>query len=88
MKGKGDRATHGSNVASRNNTRSTNKGSTDVRDDGAVKIGHDHDVELTRLRDKLHGSMRALLGQGTSKENVTTYVLSTIISLCSIPEDL
>lgn len=49
--------THASNVASGNNTRATNKGSANVGDDGTVQVGHDHDVELARTGNKLHGSV-------------------------------
>lgn len=46
--------TYASNVASWDDAWSTNKGGTDVRDNGTVQVGHDHDVELARTRDKLH----------------------------------
>ena len=45
-----------SDVGSRNNSRSSDKGSSDVGNDVSVKVGHDHDVELVRLGDKLHGA--------------------------------
>lgn len=44
------------NVATGNNTRPTDEGSADVGDDGAVQVGHDHDIELLRLGDELHGA--------------------------------
>lgn len=45
------------NVATRNDTWTADEGSTDVGDNSAVQIGHDHDVELLRLRYQLHGSV-------------------------------
>jgi hypothetical protein len=42
-------------VASRNDTGSTDKASSDVGEDTSVQVGHDHDIELLRPRDTLHG---------------------------------
>jgi len=50
----GDVAAH---VAARNNTGTTDKGSGDVGQDTTVQVGHDHDVELLRAADALHGSV-------------------------------
>jgi hypothetical protein len=46
--------TYASNVATRDNARTTNEGSTNVRDNRAVKVRHDHHVELAGLSHKLH----------------------------------
>ena len=50
----GNVATH---VASRNDTRATNKTSTNVGEDTSVQVGHNHDVKLLRARDALHGGV-------------------------------
>jgi hypothetical protein len=47
-------ATH---VATRDNTGTTNKGGTNVGQDTTVKVRHDHNVELLRTRDSLHGGV-------------------------------
>lgn len=41
-------------VASRHNTRSTDKPSADVGKDTTVQVRHDHDIELLWSRDALH----------------------------------
>jgi len=43
-----------SHVAARDNTRATDKGSTDVGEDAAVKVGGNEDVELLGPADALH----------------------------------
>jgi hypothetical protein len=50
----GDVATH---VASGDDTRATDKTSTNVGEDTSVQVGHDHDVKLLRARDALHGGV-------------------------------
>ena len=52
------RKTYPANVATRDDTGTTDKGGTDVRDDGTVQVRHDHDIELARARDKLHGTRK------------------------------
>jgi len=49
-----DVATH---VASGDDTRATDKTSTNVGEDTSVQVGHDHDVKLLRARDALHGGV-------------------------------
>jgi hypothetical protein len=44
-------------VAARDDTGATDEGSADVRHDGTVKVGHDHDIELLRLGNELHGGV-------------------------------
>lgn len=44
-------------VATRDNTGTTNKGSANVGQDTTVKVRHDHNVELLRTRDSLHGGV-------------------------------
>ena len=44
-------------VATGNNTRTTDEGGGDVGQDATVEVGHDHDVELLRPADALHGSV-------------------------------
>lgn len=46
-----------SHVGARNQTRATDKGSADVGENATVEVRHDHDVELLRPRDSLHGSI-------------------------------
>lgn len=46
-----------SHVAARNDTWTTDKTGTDVGQDTTVKVGHDHDVELLRTGDTLHGGV-------------------------------
>lgn len=46
-----------SHVGARNQTRATDKGSADVGENATVEVRHDHDVELLRSRDSLHGSV-------------------------------
>lgn len=43
-----------SHVAAGNDTGSTNKTSSDVGQDTAVKVGHHHDIKLLRSADTLH----------------------------------
>ena len=50
------RYTHTSNVATRDDTRSTDKSSTNVGNNGTVKVRHDHDVKLCWASDQLHGA--------------------------------
>lgn len=50
----GDVTTH---VATGNKTGSTNESGTDVGQDTSVKVGHDHNVELLRAGDGLHGGV-------------------------------
>tara|TARA_R110002003_G_scaffold97_20_gene7909 strand:- start:1360 stop:2286 length:927 start_codon:yes stop_codon:yes gene_type:complete len=50
----GDVAAH---VASWDDTRSTNKTSTNVGQNTSVQVGHDHDVKLLWPRDALHGGV-------------------------------
>ena len=52
----GDKQTHPSDVTSGDDSRSTNESGANVRDDSTVQVGHDHDVELARLSDQLHGT--------------------------------
>ena len=47
----GDLAT---DVATRHNARAAHQPGTDVGQDAAVEIGHDHDIELLRSRNALH----------------------------------
>lgn len=49
-----DLATH---VAAGDDTGSTNESGADVGQNTTVKVGHDHDVELLRSRDGLHGGI-------------------------------
>jgi hypothetical protein len=51
---KSDVAAH---VAPRNDTGPTDESSTDVGENTSVQVGHDHDVELLRPRDTLHGGV-------------------------------
>jgi len=44
-------------VATRDDTRSTNKSRSNVGKDTTVEIGHNHNVELLRSGDSLHGSV-------------------------------
>lgn len=46
--------TYPTNVASRNDTGPADQRSTNVRDDGAVQVGHDHHVKLARFGHELH----------------------------------
>ena len=81
--------TNTSDVAAWDDTGSTDEGGTDVGDDSTVQVGHDHDVELARAGDQLHGA--AYFGWGLVIRHAreqATYVLSTIMSLNSMPEDL
>lgn len=48
------RGTHSTNVATGDDTGSTDESGTDVRGDVTVQVGHDHDVELLGFRDQLH----------------------------------
>lgn len=50
----GNVATH---VAAGDDTGATNESGTNVGQDTTVKVGHDHDVELLRARDGLHGGV-------------------------------
>lgn len=45
------------NVASRNNTGSTNKSSTNVGQDTTVQVRHNHNIELLWPGDSLHGGI-------------------------------
>lgn len=49
-----DLTTH---VATGNNTGTTNESGTNVGQDTTVKVRHDHNVELLRTRDSLHGGV-------------------------------
>jgi hypothetical protein len=51
---KGDVAAH---VASRDDTRSTNKTSANVGKDTSVQVGHDHNIKLLWPGDTLHGGV-------------------------------
>jgi hypothetical protein len=44
-------------VASGNDTGSTDESGTNVGENASVQVGHDHDVELLRPRDTLHGGV-------------------------------
>lgn len=44
-------------VAAWHNTRATNKRGANVGQNATVQVGHDHDVELLRLGDALHGGV-------------------------------
>lgn len=50
----GNLTTH---VATRYNTRTTDKSSSNVGQDTTVQVGHDHDVELLWSGDTLHGGV-------------------------------
>jgi hypothetical protein len=50
----GDVAAH---VASGNDSRSSDKASSNVGENTSVQVGHDHNVELLRPRDTLHGGV-------------------------------
>ena len=50
----GDLATH---VAAGNDTGTTDESGANVGQDTTVKVGHDHDVELLRSGDSLHGGV-------------------------------
>jgi hypothetical protein len=50
----GDLTAH---AATRDDTGTTNKGSANVGQDTAVKVRHDHNVELLGARDSLHGGV-------------------------------
>lgn len=52
------------NVAAWHDTRSTNESCTNIRDDRAVQVRHDHYVKLARLRDELH---RAIIAQTSTR---------------------
>lgn len=54
--------TYSANVAARNNAGTADKCGADVGNDSTVQVRHDHDIELTRLRDKLHRTGRAQSG--------------------------
>ena len=47
-------------VAAWHDARASNERGTDVGDDRAIEIGHNHDVELVGARDQLHGTRDAL----------------------------
>lgn len=44
-------------VATRDDTRATNKSGTNVGQDTTVKVRHDHNIELLGTRDSLHGGV-------------------------------
>lgn len=44
-------------VATGDDTRATNKSGANVGQDTTVKVRHDHDIELLRTRDSLHGGV-------------------------------
>jgi hypothetical protein len=44
-------------VAARNDTRATDEGSTNVGENATVEVRHDHDVELLRAGNSLHGGI-------------------------------
>lgn len=44
-------------VAARNNTRTTDEGSANVRQDTTVQVGHNHDIKLLGAGDSLHRSV-------------------------------
>ena len=46
--------TYRSDVASWNDTRSTDQSGTNVGNDGTIQVRHDHDIELLGLSDQLH----------------------------------
>ena len=50
--------TYATDVATRDDTRSADKGSTNVRYDGTVKVRHNHYIKLPRLGDKLHRAVQ------------------------------
>ena len=54
--------TYRSDVTSRDDTGSTDKGGTNVGNDGTVEVGHDHNVELLGLSDQLHGAVGSRVG--------------------------
>ena len=56
--------TNTSDVAAWDDTGSTDEGGTDVRNDSSVQVGHDHDVELARAGDQLHGTVHFGWGLG------------------------
>lgn len=73
-----------SHVAARDNTGTTDQGSTNVGENTTVQVGHDHDVKLLRAGDGLHGGVvdnhivdlegRVLLGnlmEGVAEEAVS-----------------
>jgi hypothetical protein len=43
-----------SDVATGNDAGSAHEGSTDVRDDSTVQVGHNHDIELPGFGNELH----------------------------------
>lgn len=43
-----------SDVGTGNDTRSTDEGGSNVRDDRSVEVGHDHNIELLGSVDELH----------------------------------
>jgi len=56
--------TNTSDVAAWDDTGSTDEGGADVGDDSTVQVGHDHDVELARAGDQLHGTVHFGWGLG------------------------
>lgn len=46
-----------SHIAARNDARSANQRSTDIGEDGSIKVGHDKDIELLRPGYSLHRSI-------------------------------
>ena len=82
-------ATYPSNIATRDNAGSADKSSSNVRNNGSIQIGHDHDIKLTRTSNKLHRTVGILINNYSGIKQVpNAYVLSTIMSLNSIPADL
>jgi hypothetical protein len=55
--------TYTSNVASWDNSGSSDESSANVGDDSAVQVGHDHDVELLGAGNELHGTISNLSGE-------------------------
>lgn len=46
-----------SHIAARNDTGSANQRSTNIGEDGSIKVGHDKDIELLRPGNSLHRSI-------------------------------
>lgn len=78
MKGFAQR-TYSANVAARNDAGTADKRGADVGNDSTVQVRHHHDIELARLRNKLHRTRRTQ--PGLKRNRLSTYVLSTIMSL-------
>lgn len=58
------------NVAARDDTRSTNESGSDVRGNSPIKVGHDHNIELARSSDELHGAVDERVEKGLTNAQI------------------